>query len=74
MKSLLFVENKKQDQRPCFDVVAEFLPLDKGKVNEVHEGLAVSGEEGICLSVVRHGLGVANNYQLFARKQDKVSA
>ncbi len=30
-------------------LVAGFLPLDKGKVNEVHEGLAVSGEEGICL-------------------------
>ena len=33
-----------------YQVVAGFLPLDKGKVNEVHEGLAVPGEEGIFFS------------------------
>jgi hypothetical protein len=42
-------------------LVAGFLPLDKGKVNEVHEGFAVSGEEGhFFLLFAKQFTGISN--------------
>ena len=45
-------------------LVAGFLPLDKGKVNEVHEGLAVSGEEGIFSYFLQSNLRASPTYAL----------